>query len=176
MTPREVPLPPWANYPRVSKTGKVTWLRLQPKIDFNAEGGCWVWNGGRLPEPEPYGRTNVGDKTWLAHRLVYTLLVGEIPEGKQLDHLCGNQPCVNPLHLEPVTAQENTLRAPHATATKHAAKTHCPHGHEYSPENTWMIPQAWNRERFARVCRTCYPGRRNLRTLAQHMADQESAA
>lgn len=73
-------------------------------------------------------------------------------------------------------ARQVTLRAPHATATKHAAKTHCPHGHEYSPENTWMMPQAWNRERFARVCRTCYPGRRNLRTLAQHMADQELAA
>lgn len=46
----------------------------------------------------------------MAHRLIYTMLIGEIPEGMVLDHLCRNRRCVNPHHLEPVTVKENTHR------------------------------------------------------------------
>jgi hypothetical protein len=44
------------------------------------------------------------------HRVVYRLLVGTIPEGLTLDHLCFVPCCCNPDHLEPVTRAENTRR------------------------------------------------------------------
>ena len=45
------------------------------------------------------------------HRIAYEILVGEIPEGLVLDHLCQMKNCYNPAHLEPVTERENRLRA-----------------------------------------------------------------
>lgn len=47
----------------------------------------------------------------LAHRAAYELLVGPIPAGLTLDHLCRNTKCCNPAHLEPVTNAENVRRA-----------------------------------------------------------------
>jgi hypothetical protein len=57
-----------------------------------------------------YGRIGYGGKEPVAHRLIYELLVGPIPLGHILDHLCRNRNCVNPEHLEPVTHQVNTHR------------------------------------------------------------------
>jgi hypothetical protein len=60
------------------------------------------------------------------------LLIGPIPDGLQLDHLCRNKACCNPMHLEPVTARENQRRADIALGIRSAA-THCPQGHPYIP-------------------------------------------
>ena len=60
----------------------------------------------------------------MAHRVSYYLLVGNIPEGLELDHLCRNTSCVNPAHLEAVTRNENMLRAK-------LSRTRCPQGHLY---------------------------------------------
>jgi hypothetical protein len=65
----------------------------------------------------------------------------------KLDHLCRNPACVRPDHLEAVTARENTLRGIGPTAVN-ALKTHCVHGHEFTPENTRM-------KGIRRVCREC---------------------
>lgn len=73
---------------------------------------CWPWIGsnngaGRVG----YGHVQVEPGRWMgAHRRAYELLVGPIPEGMTLDHLCRNTLCVNPAHLEPVTTAENTRR------------------------------------------------------------------
>jgi hypothetical protein len=75
------------------------------------------------------------------------LLVGPIPEGKQLDHLCRNRACINPEHLEPVTAKENILRGESFSA-KNARKTHCIHGHELSGDNLRIL-------KHGRVCLEC---------------------
>jgi len=90
----------------------------------------------------------------LAHRAVYEALVGPIPKGLSLDHLCRNRACVNPEHLEPVSLVENVMRgvSPHAV---NARKTHCAHGHAFTAENTYMV-------RGERVCRAC--GRERSRT------------
>jgi hypothetical protein len=72
------------------------------------------------------------------------LHVGPIPEGLTIDHLCRAIRCVNPAHLEPVTNAENIRRAALANA-----RSHCPHGHEYTPENSYFDPKGGRR------CREC---------------------
>ena len=74
---------------------------LRPEL-----GKCWNWVG-RL-DKYGYGRTCYkGKRGQLAHRVLYTEMIGAIPDGLTLDHLCRNRKCINPSHLEPVTIKEN---------------------------------------------------------------------
>lgn len=114
----------------------------------NKTEGCWIWTGYR--QPEGYGRVDAKTKltssgTRLAHRIAYELLVGPIPDGLHLDHLCRIPACVNPDHLEPVTSAENTRRGLHGEL-----RTECKRGHELTPENT-RIRASDN----SRKCRQC---------------------
>lgn len=88
------------------------------------------------------------DRHHYAHRFAYETYVGTVPEGLELDHLCRNKICVNPTHLEPVPHRLNVMRSDGITA-KYARATHCKHGHEFTPENTYIPPSG------QRCCRTC---------------------
>lgn len=90
---------------------------------------CWTWIASL--DGRGYGQFD----HQRSHRVSYELLVGPIPEGLVLDHLCRNKRCVNPDHLEPVTHLENLRRGTPGSA-HNTRKTHCPKGHEYTPENT----------------------------------------
>jgi HNH endonuclease len=107
-----------------------------------------------------YGMITVGGVRWAAHRYSYTQLVGPIPEGLDLDHLCRNRPCCNPAHLEPVTRSENLKRGNVGVWAKehNGKKTHCPSGHEYSGDNLYIHP------RGSRCCRACTNARQRERT------------
>jgi len=114
---------------------------------FSVEGaGCWLWT--RSVSTGGYGRFPLDGRTQSAHRVAYEMLVGPIPEGLQLDHLCRNPRCVHPDHLEPVTCRENLLRGETLQA-HNAAKTHCLRGHEFAGENVYVS----GGRRHCRACR-----------------------
>lgn len=121
--------------------------RFWLKVDKTGEGGCWVWTAGKFSSG--YGAAVVNGRTRPAHRVSYELVVGDVPDGLQLDHLCRNRSCVNPAHLEPVTCRTNLLRG-ETLAAANAAKTHCPQGHPYDDVNTYVSPG-----RGLRHCREC---------------------
>ena len=124
-------------------------IRFWKKVMPEPNSGCWLWEGGL--DGKGYGtflislpvRHNVR-----AHRFSYELHKGAIPAELELDHLCRNKVCVNPDHLEPVTHEENMRRCPELGKWSRAHITHCPHGHEYSDENTYM----WRNMRHCREC------------------------
>jgi hypothetical protein len=132
---------------------------------FTVGDGCWLWTGwtgrdgyGRcsLPNPDPTGpRQNHR----LAHRVVYEELVGPIPAGLELDHLCRNRACVKPAHLEPVTHTENNRRGVGMMWDVQKARTACPKGHAYDEANTI-------RGAKGRSCRTCRNANRRARRAA----------
>lgn len=80
-----------------------------------SETGCWSWKGSPASE---YGTTSYEGVRWWVHRLVYTLAVGPIPDGLEIDHMCRNTKCWNPEHLDVVTKEENTLRGTYHTEDK----------------------------------------------------------
>lgn len=120
--------------------------RFVAKVDKT--DSCWLWMAHT--NRDGYGCFWDG-KQFKAHRWAYERYVGPIPEGLQLDHLCRVRHCVNPEHLEPVTQQENISRGQAGWAATRI--THCPKGHEYSPENTHM------RADRRRECRECMRAR-----------------
>lgn len=122
--------------------------RFWRSVERRTDEECWPWNG-ELTEAG-YGRFSLNGRKWMAHRVSWSIFKdGSIPEGLVLDHLCRNPKCVNPRHLEPISNRENTVvRTEDGFAAKHARKTHCAQGHEYTAENTRI-------RRGRRECLTC---------------------
>lgn len=129
---------------------------LWQRVDKRGDDECWPWLGALT---HGYG----------PHRAAYELLVGPIPEGLQLDHLCHTRDiecaggftcphrrCVNPAHLEPVTTRENLMRSRVAIPAVNARKTHCPQGHPYAGDNL----RYWNGQRVCLTCRDAKNRRR----------------
>ena len=119
--------------------------RFWAKVEQVDPDLCWEWMGAQTPLG--YGRFRAFRRSVLAHRFAYELLVGPIPSGLELDHLCCNPSCVRPDHLDPVTHHENILRG-RSPAAQHARKTHCKRGHEFTPENTYFRSNGNRRCRF----------------------------
>lgn len=120
--------------------------RLLSRAIINWETGCWEWEGAR--NSYGYGSIQYQQQGHGVHRLAWLVLVGPIPPGLELDHLCRVRHCLNPAHLEPVTNRVNNLRG-QTFAAANAAKTRCPQGHEYDPLNTYTDPAG------RRHCRAC---------------------
>lgn len=118
---------------------------LHENIVTNSNG-CWEWVGSR--STGGYGRVGWGNRRVQAHRVIYEVLVGSIPQGLQLDHLCRNRGCVNPAHLEPVTQSENQRRG--LRSALRALPSECSRGHALAGPNLRITP------RGGRRCRTCH--------------------
>lgn len=101
--------------------------RFWEKVEAQHPLSCWWWTSAA--SPLGYGAfLNADGRTVRAHRYAYEFLIGPIPEGLHLDHLCRNPPCVNPDHLEPVTPEENNRRG-YGIHSLNRRKTHCLRGH-----------------------------------------------
>lgn len=114
--------------------------------------GCWLWKG--FIHPGGYVQFWFQGVPVKGHRYSYELFEGPIPDGHDVHHICGVKHCVNPSHLE--TLPKDIHRALHMKETEpwkwQSGKTHCPQGHEYTKENTYL---RYNK----RYCLTC----RNIR-------------
>lgn len=141
----------WCNrhYKRWQQHGDPTWTppsaddRFWAKVDVGHPLGCWEWTGAL--STKGYGRFNAGPALCQAHRYAYEALIGPIPDGLELDHLCRNRICVNPDHLEPVTTAENLRRG------AGGPRPRCLRGHAFSESNTYYRPD--NGRRQCRACR-----------------------
>lgn len=141
--------------------------RFQSNI--TKSGDCWLWNGDK--NHAGYGRFSIKRKKYLAHRVSFRVSGNEIKEDMVLDHLCRVRNCVNPAHLEQVTHRENTLRGDGgwATGRTYAARTHCPNGHEYVPENVYSARGM----RECKVCRNTAAREYQRRRRAELKADRK---
>ena len=122
---------------------------------------CWEWQGATAGRRgEKYGQLRWGKRFILAHRLAWELTNGLIPVGLVIDHKCRNHVCVNPDHLRVTTQRDNILSGT-GVAARHAAQTHCIHGHS--------LGDAYPRRHGGRNCRTCV-ALRNERTRTRSAA------
>lgn len=80
------------------------WAKVHPQLHT----GCWLWAGSTRSGYAAYWD---GARVVRGHRYLYELLLGPVPEGLVLDHLCGVPSCVNPGHLEPVSQKTNLNRS-----------------------------------------------------------------
>lgn len=146
--------------PSRNRNGTSLIQRFWSFTDRRGPDDCWPWIGSI--HPTGYAHLKVQGRNVKAHRLGYELLVGPIPNGLTLDHLCHTRDskcaggdtclhrrCVNPAHLEPVAQRINALRGRSQPAIN-ATKTHCSKGHPYDESNTYINPN-----RTGRTCRIC---------------------
>ena len=105
--------------------------RILPKIKVS-KVGCWEWLGRTVKDG--YGNINVNKKRISIHRILYKYYHGKLDSELEIDHICRNRVCCNPLHLEQVTHKENVLRGFSLNAIN-ARKTLCIRGHSLSGDN-----------------------------------------
>lgn len=131
---------------RVSREGTVE-ERIFRQLEETAEG-CWEWRGHQ--GPNGYGQLGGDGTTYRVHRLVYVMLVGPVPDGLVLDHLCRNRLCANPAHLEPVPEFVNFVRGASPSAVAFRTDT-CKRGHSLDLEigDVYVTPTG------KRDCRRC---------------------
>lgn len=160
---------------RLSRLDQPTVDRFWSYVDRKGDDECWPWTG--YLHANGYGV--IGAKkippykgNWRTSRLAYVISVGPIPEGLQIDHICHDpavckggpkckhRRCCNPAHLEAVTHRENSLRSTSPPAVN-SRKTHCPQGHEYTPENIYRYKNC----RRCRECHFIYDARRRNRAV-----------
>lgn len=125
--------------------------RFLSKISIS-DSGCWEWTACLVGRYGYFWNKKLG----YSHRFIYEYYHGDISSVLELDHLCRNRKCVNPLHLEQVTHKTNMGRG------MRAQSTHCKRGHEFTPENTYPKPTG-------RECRTC----KRIKSAGYHKHNRE---
>lgn len=94
----------------------------------NKTDSCWLWTGAITGHG--YGNFYLKGRYIHAHRF----LLGSVPAGLHVDHLCRTKRCVNPAHLEPVTPAVNLARGIGKSQLLHQAGV-CANGHDVTGDN-----------------------------------------
>ena len=123
---------------------KFRWGRIPIVDQIDATGDCWEWTGSI--NSSGYGTVGHARHVHSVHRVVWEYLVGPIPDGLEIDHLCRNRRCCNPDHMEVVTRAENQRRG---IGNQNVRKTRCVQGHPLFGVNLYVAPDG------KRACRTC---------------------
>jgi len=154
-------------------------LRLMALSEVDEKTGCWLWTGAKTDRG--YGIIGITTAPGVyemrpAHRVAYEEFIAPIPEGLQLDHLCRVRRCINANHLEPVTCGENLRRGEGFTGLNFR-KTHCKHGHEFTPENTGVARSGGKvRGRYCKECNRIGAGKQRARIAANLPAGKRKPA
>lgn len=123
--------------------------RFRQKISVQSGTGCWIWIAGGHGGGRYGGYSPTHSRKVYAHRYSFEFFFGPVPSGLQIDHLCRNKRCVNPLHMEATTGQMNTMRGMNFPIQD---GQHCQKGHPLFGPNLYM-------EGSTRRCRTCLKAR-----------------
>lgn len=142
--------------------------RFFSKVEMDPNSGCWLWSaclatGG-------YGKFGMSGRILPAHRVSYTNIVGPVPVDRVLDHKCRTRSCVNPAHLRVVDKTTNALENNVSPFAVNAAKSHCPKGHLYTPENTYFSRWTGGITRQCVACRGETNKRMSAERSSAHLA------
>lgn len=129
----------------------------RPKWEVDEATGCWLWTS--TLNDDGYGTTAPNPEKF-AHRGVYHRLLGPVPEGMELDHLCRVRRCVNPDHLEPVAQAKNKGRAHGWKFGPTGEALTCGRGHDLTTSGAFYVPPGDSARRECRACRNSWRLRR----------------
>lgn len=136
------------HYKRLRRTGTTDSPNVEERFFSHVTQGpddCWLFD---TINSKGYGQFQLDGRNLQAHIWSYEFLIGPVPDGLTLDHLCRVRACVNPWHLDPVPHRVNILRGI-GPAAINARRTQCVNGHPFTSENTYLTPNG------RRQCRTC---------------------
>lgn len=124
------------------------WVQRAMRKIVVIPSGCWLWEGP--VHPKGYAQTNYRGETVRIHRKLYELAhnVDLTPE-QFVCHKCDVRNCINPAHIWLGDAARNNQDAGKKGRHHNSVKTHCPYGHAYDAENTYITPAG------LRNCKAC---------------------
>ena len=122
---------------------------FEAKYTPEPNSGCWLWNASFCRDG--YGNFYDGKRVIGAHRYAWTVYCGAIPDGLHILHKCDTPACVNPAHLSLGTHRENMHDSLVKGRNFFATKTHCKHGHAFTPDNITNVKLEHKRRR----CKAC---------------------
>jgi HNH endonuclease len=142
-----------SRWPKDDSVYNARWLARIKRRCLITEGGCWEWQGFISP-PWNYGYTTYRGKTKAVHRWMYMVTHGvTLAREQYVCHTCDVRHCCNPDHLWLGSNSENQKDSSKKDRHYESRRSHCEHGHEFTPENTRLIPRKGGR--FSRNCKQC---------------------